>query len=106
MSVFIGKIQKNTADNQRLWAALLIFTLKFMRMNELLGMRFLRLLSESSQEVNNEKMQDAYGEFVEQIRIVGDGNDYSTIYRILTATRIEIASLETAPLYGQGEKCA
>ena len=77
-----------------------------MRMNELLGMRFLRLLSESSQEVTNEKMQDAYGEFVEQIRIVGDGNDYSTIYRILTATRIEIASLETAPHYGQGEKCA
>ncbi len=77
-----------------------------MRMNELLGMRFLTLLSESSQEVTNEKMQDAYGEFVEQIRIVGDGNDYSTIYRILTATRIEIASLETAPLYGQGEKCA
>ena len=75
-------------------------------MNELLGMRFLRLLSESSQEVTNEKMQDAYGEFVEQIRIVGDGNDYSTIYRILTATRIEIASLDTAPLYGQGEKCA
>ena len=75
-------------------------------MNELLGMRFLRLLSESSQEVTNEKMQDAYGEFVEQIRIVGDGNDYSTIYRILTATRIEIAPLETAPLYGQGEKCA
>lgn len=75
-------------------------------MNELLGMRFLRLLSESSQEVTNEKMQDAYGEFVEQIRIVRDGNDYSTIYRILTATRIEIASLETAPLYGQGEKCA
>ena len=75
-------------------------------MNELLGMRFLRLLSESSQEVTNEKMQDAYGEFVEQIRIVGDGNDYSTIYRILTATRIEIASLETAPLSGQGEKCA
>ena len=75
-------------------------------MNELLGMRFLRLLSESSQEVTNEKMQDAYGEFVEQIRIVGDGNDYSTIYRILTATRIVIASLETAPLYGQGEKCA
>ena len=75
-------------------------------MYELLGMRFLRLLSESSQEVTNEKMQDAYGEFVEQIRIVGDGNDYSTIYRILTATRIEIASLETAPLYGQGEKCA
>ena len=75
-------------------------------MNELLSMRFLRLLSEPSQEVTNEEMRNAYGEFVEQIRIVGDGTDYSTIYRILVATRIEIASLETAPLYGQGEKCA
>ena len=51
-------------------------------------------------------MQNAYGEFVEQIRIVGDGDDYSTTYRIFVATRIEIASLKTAPLYGQGEKCA
>lgn len=75
-------------------------------MNELLSMRFLRLLSEPSQEVTNEEMRNAYGEFVEQIRIVGDGSDYSTIYRILVATRIEIASLEMTPLYGQGEKCA
>ena len=51
-------------------------------------------------------MQNAYGEFVEQIRIVGDGSDYSKIYRNLVATRIEIASLGTTPLYGQGEKCA
>lgn len=77
-----------------------------MHMNELLSMRFLRLLSEPSQEVTNEEMRNAYGEFVEQIRIVGDGTDYSTIYRILVATRIEIASLEMTPLYGQGEKCA
>lgn len=75
-------------------------------MNELLSMRFLRLLSEPSQEVTNEEMRNAYGEFVEQIRIVGDGTYYSTIYRILVATRIEIASLEMTPLYGQGEKCA
>ena len=84
----------------------IILTIKIMLMNVLLNMRMFGLFSETSQEVTNEKMQDAYGEFVEQIRIVGDGNDYSTIYRILTATRIEIASLETAPLYGQGEKCA
>ena len=68
-------------------------------------MRIFGLLSETSQEVSNEEMQNAYGEFVEQIRIVGDGSDYSTVYRILVATRIEIASLETVPLYGQGEKC-
>ena len=79
---------------------------EFMLMNDLLQMRMFGLLSETSQEVSNEEMQNAYGEFVEQIRIVGDGSDYSTVYRILVATRIEIASLETVPLYGQGEKCA
>ena len=77
-----------------------------MLMNDLLQMRIFRLLSEASQEVNNEELQNAYGEFVEQIRTVSNENDYSTTYRILVATRIEIASLETAPLYGQGEKCA
>ena len=77
-----------------------------MPMNDLLQTRLFGLLSEPSQEVTNEKIQNAYGEFVEQIRIVSNGNDYSTAYRILVATRIEIASLETTPLYGQGEKCA
>ncbi|MCE9041584.1 hypothetical protein [Parabacteroides distasonis] len=75
-------------------------------MNDLLQTRLFRLLSGTSQEVTNEEMQNAYGEFVEQIRTVSNENDYSTTYRILVATRIEIASLETAPLYGQGEKCA
>ena len=75
-------------------------------MNDLLQTRMFKLLFEPTQEVTNEEMQNAYGEFVEQIRTVSNGNDYSTTYRILTATRIEIASLETTPLYGQGEKCA
>lgn len=75
-------------------------------MNDLLQMRFFGLLPEASQEVTNEEMQNAYAEFVEQIRTVSNGNDYSTTYRILTVTRIEIASLETIPLYGQGGKCA
>lgn len=51
-------------------------------------------------------MQNTYGEFIEQIRTVSSDNDNSTTYRIFTATRIEIASLETAPFYGQGKKCA
>ena len=72
-------------------------------MNDLLKMRIFELLSETSQKVTNEEMQNAYGEFVEQIRIVGDGSDYSKIYRNLVATRIEIASLGTTPLYGQGK---
>ena len=75
-------------------------------MNDLLQMRIFGLLSKASQEVTDEEMQDAYGEFVEQIKTVSNKNYYSTTYRILVATRIEIASLETASLYGQGEKCA
>ena len=73
-------------------------------MNDLLQTRIFGLLNETSQEISNEEMQNAYGKFIEQIRMVSNGNDYSTTYRILVATRIEIASLETAPLYGQGEK--
>ena len=75
-------------------------------MNELLGMRFLRLLSETSQEVTNEEMQNVYEEFLEYIENVSNGTDYSVIYRTLTAIRIEIASLRATPLYGQGKKCA
>lgn len=75
-------------------------------MNDLLKTRLSDLLFETSQEVTIEEMRNAYGEFVEQIRAVSNGDDYSTTFRILTATRIEIASLETIPLYGQGEKCA
>ena len=74
-------------------------------MNDLLQTRIFGLLSGTSQEVTNEEMQNAYGEFIEQIRTVSNGNDYSTTYRILVATRIEIASLDTIPHYGQGEKC-
>ena len=75
-------------------------------MNDLLKVRIFGLLSETSQEVTNDEIQNAYDKFVEQIRTVSNENDYSTTYRILAATRIEIASLETTPLYGQGGKCA
>ena len=44
-------------------------------MNELLGMRFLRLLSETSQEVTNEEMQNVYEEFLEYIENVSNGTD-------------------------------
>ena len=84
----------------------IILTIKIMLMNVLLNMRMFGPFSETSQEVTNNEMQEAYGEFVEQIRTISNGNDYSTTYRILAATRIEIALLETIPLYGQGEKCA
>lgn len=75
-------------------------------MNDLVNMRFFNLLSETSQEVTNEEMKKAYGEFLEHIESVSNSTDYSAIHRTMNATRIEIASLETTPLYGQGEKCA
>lgn len=77
-----------------------------MLMNDLMKTRIFGLLSETSQEVTNEEMQNAYGEFLEHIENVSNGTDYSVIYRTLAATRIEIASLETSPLYRQGKKCA
>lgn len=79
---------------------------KFMLMNDLLQTRIFELLFETSQEVTNEEMQVAYGKFLEQIKNISDGIDYSVIYRTLNATRIEIASLETTPFYGMGGKCA
>lgn len=79
---------------------------KFMLMNDLLQTRIFKLLFETSQEVTNEEMQVAYGKFLEQIKNISDGIDYSVIYRTLNATRIEIASLETTPFYGMGGKCA
>ncbi|EKU88353.1 hypothetical protein [Bacteroides oleiciplenus] len=75
-------------------------------MNVLLNMRIFGLFTGTSQEVTNNEMQEAYGEFVEQVRTISNKNDYSATYRILTATRIEITLLETTPLYKQGEKCA
>ena len=75
-------------------------------MNELLNMRLFGLLSQTSQKVTNEEFQNAYGEFLSKIESVSREENYSTTYRILAATRIEIASLETIPLYGQGGKCA
>ena len=75
-------------------------------MNDLLQMRIFGLLSETSQNITNEEIQSAYGEFIKQMEIVSNENDCSTTYRILAATRIELASLETLSLYGKWEKCA
>ncbi|MCE9138847.1 hypothetical protein [Bacteroides thetaiotaomicron] len=74
-------------------------------MDELLQGRLFNLLAEPSQEVTNEEMQDAYDDFFGKIEVVSCEKDYSKIYRTLVATRIELASLKTTSLYGQGEKC-
>lgn len=69
-------------------------------------MKFINLLADTSQEVTNDKMQNAYEEFVEYITTISSPEDYTNIFRMLNLTRIEIISLQTMYRYGQGEKCA
>ena len=75
-------------------------------MNDLLRTRFFILLADTSQEIINTEMQDAYGEFVKHIVAISNSEDYSYIFRMLNLTRIEIAPLEELYQCGQGEKCA
>ncbi len=73
-------------------------------MNELFKTKLFCLLSESSQ-VTNEEMQSAYGNFIQHVKAVSSKNDYATIYRSLSNTRIELSALEPLNRYEQGEKC-
>jgi hypothetical protein len=73
---------------------------------KMLYSRLFGLLSEPSQEVTNEQIQNAYGHFVEQVEAVSQSeNNYAEIYRMLNNTRIELVFLQTLYRYGQGEKC-
>ena len=75
-------------------------------MNKLLRTELFKLLIEKSkEEVDNNVIQNAYDEFIEQIRTVSNENDYSTTYRILAATRIEIASRNITTLRAGGKMC-
>lgn len=69
-------------------------------------MKFFNLLADTSQEVTNDEMQNAYEEFIEHITVIGSSEDYSNIFRMLNLTRIEITPLQTMYQYGQGKKCA
>jgi hypothetical protein len=76
-------------------------------MNDLLKTKFFCLLAETTQEVTNEEMQNAYEHFVEQVATLNHSEtDYSVIIRTLNLTRIEFASMEMMYLYEQGKKCA
>lgn len=75
-------------------------------MNELLNTGFFSLFAEPSQKVTNEEIQNAYECFMEEVRTVGQSeNDYLKVFRAISITRIELASLELIYRYGQGEKC-
>ncbi|WP_370567547.1 hypothetical protein [Dysgonomonas sp. Marseille-P4677] len=74
-------------------------------MNDLLKMKFFSLLSESSQ-VTTDEMKSTYENFVNKVENLNQSDrDYTTIYRTLCLTRIELASLSKQFGYEQGEKC-
>ena len=75
-------------------------------MNDLLKMKLFSLLSETSQEATTYEMQSAYDEFCITIEKISSSQDYTNIFRTLTATRIELASIEMLYLYEQEKKCA
>ena len=77
-----------------------------MLMNDLLKMRFFTLLADTSTEVINVEMKDAYEEFVKQLVTISNSEDYSYIFRMLNLTRIEIVPLKELYQYEQGGKCA
>jgi hypothetical protein len=78
-------------------------------MNDLLRTKFFILLADTSQEVINTEMQDAYEDFVKQIVTISNSEDYTHVFRVfrmLNLTRIEIAPLKGLYQDGQGEKYA
>ena len=64
---------------------------------------FFILLADTSQEVINTEMQDAYEDFVKQIVTISNSEDYTHIFRMLNLTRIEIAPLKGCIRMGWGE---
>lgn len=74
-------------------------------MDDLLQMKLFSLLSETSQEVTNEQMHNAYGEFMEQLKTVSQSEqNHSETFRMLYNTRIELVSIKSHR-YEQGGKC-
>ena len=71
-------------------------------MNDLLRTRFFILLADTSQEVINTEMQDAYEDFVKQILTISHSEDYTHVFRMLNLTRIEIAPLKGCIRMGWG----
>lgn len=57
-----------------------------MLMNDLIKMRIFELLSEASQEVTNDELQNAYGELLEHIRCVSGYSKHFELLEMFTLT--------------------
>lgn len=75
-------------------------------MDDFTKTRLFSLLSESS-PVTNEEIQNAYVEFIEEVKTQSQSEtDYTQLFQLLNLTRIEFKALQIQILYEQGEKCA
>ncbi len=75
-------------------------------MNDFTRTKFFILLTENSQEVADEEMENEYAGFLKEIKILNQSEiDYSNVYRELNLTRIEFVFLQSYIQYEQGEKC-
>jgi hypothetical protein len=53
-------------------------------MIEIIQTRFFSLLAESSQEVTNKEIQNAYAQFTAHMETVSNSDDYTNIFRTLS----------------------
>ena len=73
-------------------------------MNELIKTRLFAILSEPSQRVLTNELENAYVDFEQDIRATCDSGDRTSVYRCLNAARIEFVHLDSLYQYGLGEK--
>jgi hypothetical protein len=73
-------------------------------MNENWNLKLFSLLADSSQ-VTNEEMHNAYGQFAAHMEAISTSEDYSSTFRTLNHTRIEVEHLQIVFRDEQGEKC-
>ena len=63
------------------------------------SMRLFVLLNEPSQEISVNEMENAYFDFVEQIKLINAFKDYSYAFRTLNFVSIELSNTN------RGKKC-
>ena len=74
-------------------------------MNDLTGNEFFSLLFDSK-EIEGIQIKNAYENLQNKKKLNQPDEKYTTIYRMLNMTRIEIVSLQSHFQYEQGGKCA
>ena len=75
-------------------------------MNNLQETRLFAILSESSQTVLTNEMENAYGDFKKHLIEVYNSSSKTTIYLCLNKARVDFDPSNSILRHGQGKKCA